>query len=163
MAKRKPRKPPSRSHKDPLLEAAVELAMVRGTFKRDARQLTEDHDCALSTVRRYQTEIRKRWASEETEARPKRRERFRAMLMEAWRIAITAEPRQMAPVLALMSKFEGFDQPVKIEVNHSVDIRSMSPRQRQDEIARLIAKRAASLDGRQAGALALPEPGDTTH
>jgi len=134
------------------LMGKAELALVRGENPHAVAQaLAVEFDMTERTVWRYFRLVRERWATEEEELRPKRREQFRAMVMENFRLAMDdANPMAGAATLRVLAKLDGLEAPGKLEITTAYDVRSMSPLERQAEIERLLLVRAAHLDGRLA-------------
>lgn len=109
-------------------------------------RLAKEYGVTERTVERYYREIRELWKTEEKERRPERREEFRQALRYAYQRADDlGEPGAMVAALKVWAKLDGLEEPGKLDVSVSVDIRAMTPQQRQAEIDRLIAMRQAAL------------------
>lgn len=120
-----------------------------------------EYGVSSRTVKRYVAKIRAAWLADEETRGPERRSEFRAMMREAWRDAKKAgDHRAVAAMSRTVAKLDGLEAPVQHQVAVGIiDVRAMSPAERSEEINALLAKRAESLDGRQAGAVqVLPAP-----
>jgi len=138
------------NRKDPKLLEQAELAMVMGQETVAAPRLAEEFGVTERTVWRYYKAVRERWATEEAERRPQRREEFRAMIMQNLRVAwAVANPMAGAATLRVLAKLDGLEAPSEIKITGGLDIKAMSPMERQAEIERLLAIRAVALDGRR--------------
>jgi len=97
------------------------------------------------TIDRYLKAMRERWAKEEVELRPKRREELRAKLQATFLKAYgEGGPSMGAAVrcLAIQAKIDGLEAPQEINLNTQViDIKSMTPDQRVARIRELYALR----------------------
>lgn len=141
------------------LLAKLEVYMVLGSANRRLSELAKDYSLTERTVQRYMRCIRERWMREEEEHRPQRRAEFRAMIRNNLEIAwATANSIGGAATLRLLAKLDGLEAPCKIEISGAVDVRAMSPLDRQAEIERLLKRRADALDGRRTTPLLPPAP-----
>jgi hypothetical protein len=122
----------------------AELGLVQGMHPTILGELlAKKHDLTIRTVERYFRLVRERWATEEVAQRPARREQFRAMVMANFALAhATANPMAGAATLRVLAKLDGLEAPTEVKVTGGIDIRAMSPRERQDEIDRLLELRA---------------------
>lgn len=146
-----PRKkhPGPRKNRELLVEC--EESLVDGTSDQSLPILAEKYNVAESTVSRYYKFIHDRWATEEREQRPQRREHFRAMAMDAYRLAKTTKNAlAAAAVLRLLAKLDGLEAPVRVALSVTVDIRAMAPEERHAEIERLWELRKMALAQRGA-------------
>jgi len=138
-----------RKPRDPLAFRAVELRLIRGERVTDFwREVAEEFGISRYTVREWATLVRKQWATEEERYRPERRAQHRQRLQYSWNQSLDAgDYRAAATVLQTWQKFDGLDSPTKVEhtVSGHVDVRAMTPLERQAEIDRLQAKREAAL------------------
>lgn len=122
----------------------AEMGLVRGTHPTFlAEVLAKEFDLTIRTVERYFRMVRERWTREEVEQRPQRRAQFRAMVMANFSLA-HAEGNAMAgaATLRVLAKLDGLEAPSEIKITGALDIKAMSPRERQDEIERLLEIRA---------------------
>ena len=112
------------------------------------------------TIDRYLKSIRERWAKEEIELRPERRQELRQKLQATFLKAyLEGGPSMGAAVrcLAIQAKIDGLEAPQEINVNQTIDIKSMSPEQRNARLRELYAKRQAAVAAGKVIDL-LPEP-----
>lgn len=134
------------------LLARAELALLRGQPSLAADELADEFGVTVRTVERYFRRIRERWATEEEERRPERRQEFRALCMENLRVAWdTRNAMAGAATLRVLAKLDGLEAPAEIHVSMALDVKAMTPQQRRTEIDRLIRQRAEALDGTLAG------------
>ena len=137
----------ARPHLNRELWTACEDAMVKGVAWQVRDALADEQAVAKSTVDKYYRLIREKWATEEEELRPMRRQEFRARVLDTYRLAHqTGNAMAAAATLRVMAKLDGLEAPAKVEITGSIDVRAMTPLQRQEEIERLIAVRAEALD-----------------
>lgn len=161
MGKRKARlKYPNKGpRKDPELLAKVEVYLVLGKANRKLAELAEEYKVTERTIQRYMRSVRERWLKEEEEHRPMRRAEFRAMIRNNLEIAwATGNAMAGAATLRVLAKLDGLEAPCKLEISGVLDVRAMSPLDRQAEIERLLKRRADALDGRRATPLLPPAP-----
>jgi hypothetical protein len=136
-----------------LLEEA-EVGLVQGLNPTVLSEvLAKENDVTIRTVERYFRLVRERWATEEIEQRPQRREQFRAMIMANWQLAyVTQNPMAGAATLRVLAKLDGLEAPSEIKITGAIDVRALSPKERRDKIEELLelrakAERAALLNG----------------
>ena len=144
----------ARPRKNILLEQAAEfvaLTAMPGEKAVRVQELAEEYSVTERTVWRYIADVEKKWASEEEERRPQRRAHFRQLLMRNLRVA-WADGNSIggAATLRILQKLDGLEQPAKLEITGKLDIRGMSPAERDAEIQQLLKERAEHLDGRRA-------------
>lgn len=149
MAKRKPRskKSPKAGQLSKLnteLLGQAELGLVQGEHPTIlSERLAILHGLTIRTVERYFRLVRERWATEEASQRPARREQFRAMVMANFALAhATANPMAGAATLRVLAKLDGLEAPSELKITGGIDIRALSPRERRDEIERLLEIRS---------------------
>jgi len=103
--------------------------------------------------------VRERWMRTEQTTVEERRAKFRAELEHAWREALLAgDFRAIAQMAKVRADVDGIRAPRKVEVGGTLGLRpvaAMNPREREVEIATLLAKRAAA---RGESPPALPPP-----
>lgn len=100
------------------------------------------------TISRYLATIRERWAKEEEELRPARRQELRQKLQATFLKAYgEGGPSLGAAVrcLQVQAKIDGLEEPQKIEISGRVDVLAMSPFERQARIEELWALRQKAL------------------
>ncbi len=120
-----------------------------------AIMVSEGYTDSEKSVRNWRAEIQRRWAQEEQEMRPARKDLWRARLDQQYRAVLEraaqaqsdhafsmlhAEATRIAKVAIDM---DGLTAPIAVH-HESVDIASMSPLDREREIAALLAKREAA-------------------
>ena len=152
--------------KDPRLLALVEDCMIRGFTVAELETTVEEHKdgfaCSLRTLKRYRAEIVARWQTEEVELRPQRRAEFRQILRVGYRDSMVHRQYIAAAAFAkIMAKLDGLEAPARLDVNIGIEVRAMTPLQRQQEINELLARRAIAIDGTQAGPLQALPPAPT--
>lgn len=127
---------------------------------------------SLRTVADWVSEVRRRLAESDVEMRDFRRNLRRAQQESRYRMVLAdlEEARTLAPSAAktmaiamlhrsaaaceqLLMKIDALEGPIKMELSGVIDVRAMSPDQRQQRIAELLAKREAAMATK-----ALPPP-----
>lgn len=112
------------------------------------------------TIERYLAAIRKRWATEEEERRPERRQELRQKLQATFLKAYDeGGPSMGAAVrcLQVMAKMDGLEAATQIEVKGQIDVRAMSPFDRQKRIKELWALRRLALGSEDAEVIDVKE------
>jgi len=124
----------------------AELGMICGEHPTAlGERLAVAHDVTIRTVARYFRMIRERWAKEESELRPARREEFRAMVKANFAMAFATENAGAgAATLRLLARLDGLEAPLEVKINGGLDVRALSPKERRDEIERLLEIRASA-------------------
>lgn len=120
--------------------------------------ISEGYTDSEKSVRNWRAEVMRRWATEEQEMRPARKDLWRARLDLQYRAVLEraakaqsdhafsmlhAEATRIAKVAIDM---DGLTSSIAIH-HESVDISAMSPLEREREIAALLAKREAARAG----------------
>lgn len=109
-----------------------------------------------STLKNWRQEVMRRWALEDVETRPARKDLWRARLESMYRNLLEkAEQATGYPQAALFSEaikvaklsiaLDGAAAPIVVRHEGRLDIAAMSPQERETEIAQLLAKRNAAL------------------
>jgi len=126
--------------------AEAELGMIQGLNPVVlGEMLAKAHDVTIRTVERYFRLVRERWASEERELRPGRREEFRAMVKANFALSYaTANAGAGAATLRLLARLDGLEAPLEVKFSGGLDVRALSPKERRDEIERLLEIRASA-------------------
>lgn len=108
------------------------------------------------TAKNWRKEVMRRWAAEESELRPARKDQWRARLEHLYnrlleqaeaapmgfaKTQLYAEAIRVAKVAIVM---DGVASPIVHKHEGSLDVASMSPMERDAEIAKLLAKREAA-------------------
>lgn len=103
--------------------------------------------------------VRRSWAEAEATTVAERRAKFRVEMDHAWRMAlIEGDYRAIAQMARTVADVEGIRQPKKVELSGTVGLRpvqAMNPREREVEIAKLLADRELAA-GRPVPALEAP-------
>lgn len=145
--------------------ARVEDLMLQAYTPREifAKLVDEGFTESEDTAKKWRIEIQKRWAIEDAEARPARKDTWRNRIetqyrkLLAWaettkselaRAAFMAEATKLTKLALIM---DGLTAPVKIEHSGTVDVNALQPHERDSEIEALLRKRE---DARQAAARA---------
>ena len=113
------------------------------------------------TIQRYLKQIRDRWATEEVELRPKRREMLRQKLQATFLKAYAeGGPSLGAAVRCLQveAKMDGLEAPTRVEVSGQIDVLAMSPMERTQRIEQLWAMRQAHLGSQAVEVIEAPAP-----
>lgn len=125
-----------------------------------AKLVDEGYTESEETAKNWRREVMRRWAAEDAELRPARKDQWRARL-EAMQIEVLgkaraasgrvqavlyAEWRQLAKLSIIM---DGVQAPITIKHEGKVDVQNMTPYEREAEIRDLIAKREAALRGKE--------------
>lgn len=99
------------------------------------------------TIQRYMARVRKRWAEESEVERPERRKELRRRAEAIMTKAYLEGGQSLSTAvqcLRVLQKMDGLEAPQRVEHSGQVDIRAMSPQQRQERIEELWAIRQAS-------------------
>ena len=130
----------------------VEEALVLGCRTGEITFLVEDSErletVTERTISRYITAIRERWATEELELRPQRRQELRRRAEMTFRKAYTEGGKSLgtaATCLKILQEMDGLKAPQKIEVNGQINVKAMSPDQRRTRVAELWAIRQKAI------------------
>lgn len=121
-----------------------------------ATMSTEGYTDSEGTMRTWRREVMRRWAAEEAELRPARKDLWRARLegiynglLERVEAATGYTQAALYGELIKLSKLaiqlDGAQAPVVVRHEGRVDVAAMTPPEREREIAELIAKRNAAL------------------
>lgn len=98
------------------------------------------------TVKNWRKEIRRRWAEQDAEEKPNRRDEHREMLRSLYGISFkTADYRNCEKIARQLMILDGLHVPIQVNHTGSIDIAAMSPQQRQAEIDELLKRREAAL------------------
>lgn len=149
-------RPPDYLHE--MAIARVEDLMVQALpWKRVLAILsTEGYTESPETARNWRREVHRRWAAEDAEMRPARKDLWRARLEALYadlldraslaaghvQAMLFAEAIKVAKVSIVM---DGLTQPVVAAADGKASVLSMSPLDREREIAALLAKREAAM------------------
>lgn len=114
-----------------------------------------------NTVRRWRADVFARWAKEDQELRPARRDMMRQQLAMLFRtnyqasldidgrpattMAATMARAECTKIAKLSCQLDGLLAPTVVKVTDAVDPLSMSPAERRAEIDELLAKREAAM------------------
>lgn len=141
----------------------TEDLMVQAYNWRDifARLVSEGYTDSEDTAKEWRKEVARRWAAEDAEQRPARKDVWRSRLEKLYRELLEKadSPKMSSTAAAILYGeaikvakiaivMDGLTAPVKIEHSGSVDVHAMGPLEREKEIAELLAKREAALKGR---------------
>lgn len=109
------------------------------------------------TAQDWRLAIQKRWAQEDAEQRPARKDAWRRRIEECYRrllehaeettseiarASFFAEATKLTKLALIM---DGLTAPVKVEHSGSVDVNALQPHEREAEIAALLRKREEAL------------------
>lgn len=152
--------------------ARVEDLMLQGYSPRDifARLFDEQYTESEETAAAWRQAVQRKWAAEDAEMRPAYKDRWRARIEKQLRrlneraentksdLAAAAFYSEATKLMKLGIIVDGAQAPVQVQHTGSVDVAAMSPRDREAEIAELMAKRDAALTAarkakREAGVL----------
>ncbi len=136
--------------------------MIQGFSPRDvaAKLISEGYTDSLATVGEWRKEVHRRWAIEDAEERPARKDTWRARLEGLYRELLEKARGSKAETAAAIlyaeaikvSKLaiilDGLTAPVKVEHSGRVDVAAMAPHEREREIAELLRKRDEALKGK---------------
>lgn len=127
-------------------------------WKRIVAMLSEEgYTESEETARKWRREVLRRWAAEDAEMRPARKDLWRARLDAQYRTLLEkaaevkseyafamlhAEATRIAKVAIVM---DGLTAPVVVKHEGQIDVAAMSPMEREREIAALLAKREAAM------------------
>lgn len=145
-----------------LYEMAIsrtEDLMVQAMSPRDlvATLISEGYTDSEETVRKWRREVMRRWAAEDVEMRPARKDTWRARLEAQYHALLEkaktcksefafsqlhAEATRIAKVAIVM---DGLTAPVTTRADGYIDPAALAPHEREREIAALIAKRDAAI------------------
>lgn len=136
----------------------IEELMLQAYSWREifAKLVTEGFTESEETARNWRREIMRRWKAEDDEMRPAYKDRWRARLETMFRTlcqeAAEADGHAKAilygeaiKVAKLSIVMDGVQAPVVVQHEGRVDVAAMTPAERQNEIAALLAKREAAL------------------
>lgn len=102
----------------------------------------------------WRREVQKRWAAEDAETRPARKDLWRARLEAQYRdtrqrAAECESPAMYAmlndsatKIAKLAIQMDGLQDPKRVHITGETDVADLSPRERQQEIDALLAKKA---------------------
>jgi hypothetical protein len=134
--------------------------MLQAYAPRDiaAKMIDEGYTDSEITVKNWRNEIQKRWAFEDAEARPARKDAWRLRIEEAYRklleyatttkseLARAAYFAEATKLTKLALAMDGLTAPVRVEHSgSSVDPAALQPHEREAKIAELLAKRQAAM------------------
>jgi hypothetical protein len=116
---------------------------------------TEGYSDSDHTLREWRQEVMKRWAKEDAETRPARKDLWRARLEHLYQnLCEKAEAATGYPQAALFSEaikvaklsiiLDGAQAPIVVKHEGRIATEAMSPQEREAEIAQLLAKRNAA-------------------
>lgn len=121
-----------------------------------AKLVTEGFTESEDTAKKWRLEIQRRWAAEDAELRPARKDLWRARIerqyhklldwaegtkSEIARAAFNAEAIKLTKLALIM---DGLTAPVRVEHSGQVDVMALQPHERDAEIEQLLAKRKAA-------------------
>lgn len=100
-----------------------------------------------STLKTWRREIWQRWATDDAELRPHRRDVHREMLRALYHESLKDKAWAVCEkVLKQLMIIDGLQTPDTLNVNHThVPVEKMSPEEREREIAALVAKRERAI------------------
>lgn len=145
--------------------ARVEALMIEGYAPTmiAAMVIAEGFTDSPATVKTWRLAVQKRWAAEDVELRPARKDLWRRRIEDRYQAIIvkmgTCKSEfawaQMQAELTRLSKLgillDGAHLPVATEADGKLDPAAMSPLEREREIAALLEKRQAALAARDGG------------
>ncbi len=141
--------------------ALVEEMLLKGHRKAAilAELSEQGYTESDATTTDWMQEIYRRWAAEDVERRPARKDLWRARLEARYLMMMEdlSDPKMnmqginraklydaMAKLELLAIKLDGLDAPIRVEHSGTVDIRAMAPDERRARIDELLAKRDAA-------------------
>lgn len=144
--------------------ARVEDLMLQAYTPREIFLKLHDEGFTESeeTARKWREAVQKRWSLEDAEQRPARKDAWRTRIEQQYRkllqwaetstsqiakAAFMAEATKLTKLALIM---DGLTAPVRIDHSGTVDVRHLAPKEREDKIRELLAKREAA---RQASAV----------
>lgn len=123
-----------------------------------AKLVAEGFTESENTAKSWRKEIQRRWAAEDAENRPARKDMWRGRLEALYHKLLTkagspglsasacamlyAEAIKVAKIAVVM---DGLTAPVRVEHSGAVDVAALQPHERETEIRELLAKREAAL------------------
>ncbi len=115
---------------------------------------------SAATCANWRAEVRRRWALQDAEERPSRRDEHREMLRQLYAVSFSsADYRNCTRVAAQLMILDGLQVPETINVTGTVAVQAMSPEQREAEIATLLKRR----DDAMRGLSPVPPRGSVVH
>lgn len=116
------------------------------------------------TLKDWRREVMRRWAAEDAETRPARKDLWRSRLESLYRNLLEkAEQATGYPQAALFSEaikvaklsivLDGAQAPITVRHEGRIDVAAMSPQERDAEIATLLKKREAAMAASKRAAL----------
>ena len=112
------------------------------------------------TIQRYMKRVKDRWATEEEQERPERRKELRRKLNAVFSKSYMEGGQSLSAAvqcLRIQAKIDGLEAPQKVEINADINVKLMSPFQRQARIEELWALRRGTL-GREDAPLVIDVP-----
>lgn len=144
--------------RDMALQRTEDLMMQAYTPREIFVKLhAEGYTESENTAKEWRLAVQKRWAQEDAEQRPARKDTWRRRIesqyqkllehaeltkSELARAAYYAEATKLTKLALIM---DGLTAPVKVEHSGTVDVAALQPHEREREIADLLAKREAAL------------------
>lgn len=133
----------------------VEDLMLQAYAPREifAKLVTEGFTESEETAKKWRHEIQRRWAADDAELRPARKDLWRARIesqyhkllgyaettkSEIARAAFFAEATKLTKLALIM---DGLTAPVRVEHSGQVDVMALQPHERETEIEQLLRKR----------------------
>lgn len=121
-----------------------------------AKLVDEGFTESEETCKNWRREVMRRWAIEDAELRPARKDQWRARLEQLYaklqeeaelatghvKAALYAEVIRVAKLSIVM---DGVQSPTIVKHEGQIDVAAMAPHEREQEIATLLAKREAAL------------------
>jgi hypothetical protein len=113
-----------------------------------SRAIEAGYCTSPDTVAKWITEVRRRWAMQDAEERPHRRDEHREMLRALYHESYkAADFRNCERVARQLMVLDGLQVPETINVNQTLAVQAMTPDQREAEIAALLKRREEALRG----------------
>lgn len=125
------------------LATLEDLLLQRVAWPKIVAQLIEGgFTTSQHTIRDWRKEVRRRWAEQDAEERPHRRDEHREMLRTLYQISYTTgDYRCCEKIARQLMILDGLNQPTKIELSGTLAVEAMTPAQRNAEIDTLLQKR----------------------
>lgn len=136
------------------LATLEDLLLQRVAWPKIVAQLIEGgYSTSEETIKDWRKEIRRRWAIQDAEEKPHRRDEHREMLRQLYQVCFaTGDYRCAEKVARQLMLLDGLHTPIQINHTGSLSIEQMTPAQREAEIQALLKKREEALKRREQGA-----------
>ena len=107
-----------------------------------ARLIEGGYTTSEHTIKDWRKEIRRRWAVQDAEEKPHRRDEHRELLKTLYHQSFaTGDYRCAEKVARQLMILDGLNVPQQINLSGAVDVNAMTPQQRDAEIDQLLKKR----------------------